>query len=101
MSVFSATQNLLDFCKNQGVKAIELLNNEKTGSNFVSFDKGRITARVGKNVDKLSWDLSISMFTPEDGDASLMVHLTGESSATVLDTLKLGSVEEVSNLSEV
>jgi len=89
MSVFSQTQNLVEFMNAKGYKGAELLNNESTGANFISFDKGTLVARVGKDITALSADLSISYFTPEEGEASWMVHRKGESSATVLSTFSL------------
>ena len=100
MSVFSETQNLLDFFNANSFSKVALMDNAEKGTKFISFDSGKLTARVANNVEELSWDLSISMFTPEDGDPSLMVHLTGESSATERSVLT-APVKETATLGDM
>lgn len=94
MSVFTETTGLVEFMQEKGFASVELLHNTKTDSRFVSFNKGKLTARVANNVEAitrdLARDLAISWFTPEDGDSpSFMLHLRGESSAEVLSTFSL------------
>ena len=90
MSVFTETTGLVEFMQEKGVNSVELLHNSKTDSRFVSFNKGKITARVANNVEAITRDLAISWFTPEDGDSpSFMLHRRGESSAEVLSTFSL------------
>jgi hypothetical protein len=102
MSVFTKTTGLVAFMQANGIKDVKLLKNNKTGSNFVSFDGGSITARIANNVNALSADLAISWFTPEDeGEPSWMVHVQGTSSAEVLSTFSLDSVAEKTPIDQI
>jgi len=92
MTTFEKTQNILAFAKANGATNIEI----KAGANpdspregaFVYFDNG-VTARLSKNVEKLSGDLAISWFVPEDGEPSWMVHPKGEGGRDTLDSLAI------------
>jgi hypothetical protein len=92
MAVFEKTQNLVDFAKANGVTKIDILSGPDLDSPregaFASFSNG-ISARLSKNVDKLSGDLAISWFIPEDGEPSWMIHPRGESSRDTLDSLAI------------
>jgi hypothetical protein len=92
MAVFEKTQNLVDFAKANGVTNIEMVSGSNPDSPregaFVSFNNGT-TARLSKNVEKLSTDLAISWFVPEDGEPSWMIHPKGESNRDTLDSLAI------------
>lgn len=90
MSVFSETMTLDQFGASKQLSGVELINNPKTGKLFAKFSNGEI-ARLANDVTNLDGDLSVSYFTPEDGDASWMVHRTG-ASANVVATKSFGKV---------
>ena len=78
MSTFSKTQNIGVFAQMNGINKIDILTNPHTGKNFGVSDTG-LTFRVSEKVEALTRDLSVSYFTPADGDPSWMIHPTGES----------------------
>lgn len=78
MSTFSKTQNIGVFAQMNGINKIDIVTNPHTGKNFGVSDTG-MTFRVSEKVTQLTRDLSVSYFTPEDGDPSWMIHPTGES----------------------
>jgi hypothetical protein len=78
MSTFSKTQNIGVFAQMNGINKLDLVENPHTGKIFGVSDTG-LTFRVSEKVNALSRDLSISYFTPADGEASWMIHPTGES----------------------
>jgi hypothetical protein len=88
--MFSKTQTLQAFAYANGISSIELINNPNNDKRFVKTNTG-VTMRVS---DKVSNDLdgsySVSWFTPEDGDASWMLHPTGTSN--VLASLSFAPV---------
>ena len=89
MSVFTETSTLDQFGADRNLSSVELIQNPKKGGKlFAKFSNGE-TARLAKDVTNLDGDLSISYFTPEDGDASWMIHRTGES-ANVVATKTFG-----------
>ena len=77
MATFSNTVTINTFAVKQGLTKIDILKNPKTGKRFGSTDTG-VTLRVADNVVNLSDDLSVSWFSPDDGDASWMLHKTGQ-----------------------
>lgn len=88
--MFSKTQTLEQFAVTNSINSLELKENEKTGKRFADFGNG-ITARVSEKVsDDLDGDLSVSWFAPEDGDASWMLHPTGQSNVKVLGKKTFG-----------
>lgn len=93
--MFSQTQSLQQFAVANGITSLELINNPNTGKRFAKTSNG-VTLRVS---DKVSNDLdgsySVSWFTPEDGDASWMLHPTGTSN--VLGSLSFAPVPKVAN----
>lgn len=91
MSVFTETQTLDQFGASKNLVGVELINNPKTGKVFAKFSNGE-TARLANDVKDLKGDLSVSYFTPEDGDASWMIHRTG-ASANVVATKTFGAVK--------
>lgn len=94
MILFSKTQTLEQFAIANGINSVELKLNDKTGKRFADFGKG-ITARVSEKVsDELDGDLSVSWFSPEDGDSSWMLHPTGASNVKVLGKKVLGVKHE-------
>lgn len=78
MSTFSKTQSVAVFAQTNGISKIDLVENPHTGKTFGVSNTG-LTFRVSEKVDKLTMDLSVSWFTPADGEASWMLHPTGES----------------------
>jgi hypothetical protein len=78
MSTFSKTQSIGVFAQMNGINKIDLVENPHTGKIFGVSDTG-LTFRVSEKVDTLTRDLSISYFTPADGEPSWMIHPTGES----------------------
>lgn len=92
--MFSKTQTLEQFAIANGINSVELKQNEKSGKRFADFGNG-ITARVSEKVsDDLDGELSVSWFAPEDGDASWMLHPTGQSNVTVLGKKTFGIKHE-------
>ena len=89
MSVFSETMTLDNFGASKQLSGVELINNPKTSKIFAKFSNGE-TARLAKDVSNLDGDLSVSWFTPEDDDASWMIHRTG-ASANVVATKSFGT----------
>ena len=77
MATFTKTQSINKFANANGLSSIEILKNPKTGKLFGSTDTG-ITFRIAKDITALSDDLSVSWFTPEDGEASWMLHKQGQ-----------------------
>ena len=90
MNVFSETVTLDNFGASKQLSGVELINNPKTSKIFAKFSNGE-TARLAKDVSNLDGDLSVSWFTPEDDDASWMIHRTG-ASANVVATKSFGKV---------
>lgn len=72
-NVFSNQRSIMAFLKEEGSSEIQLIKNPKTGKLFFSTSKGT-TGRVSTKVEKLHKDLFVSDFSPEEGDASLMLH---------------------------
>ncbi len=89
MSLFSKTTSIQAFAISNGISDIRILRNPKTGKLFASADNGT-TFRLSDKVDVLSPELKISWFTPEDGEASWMIHPEG-SGAEVISTLSFGT----------
>ena len=78
MSTFSKTQSIGVFAQINGISKIDLVVNPHTDKVFGVSNTG-LTFRVSDKVEKLSNDLSVSWFTPADGEPSWMLHPTGES----------------------
>lgn len=81
MSAFSKTQSIAVFAQINGISKIDLVVNPHSNKLFGVADNG-LTFRVSEKVEKLSQDLSISWFTPDDGEASWMIHPTGTTNVT-------------------
>lgn len=90
MSTFSKTQNIAAYAAANGVTKFDILKNPKNGNLFAVDSKGN-TLRLAKDITELSNELAISWFTPEDGDASWMIHRQG-SGAEVVSTLSFAPV---------
>jgi len=82
MSTFSKTQGINAFASNNNISKIDILKNPKTGKLFGVLSNGD-TVRLGKDISALTEDLSVSWFSPEDGEASWMIHKTGSGAETV------------------
>jgi hypothetical protein len=82
MSSFSKTISISAFAEKQGISELNILKNPKTGSNFLVDDLGN-TYRVAKDISALTADLQVSWFSPEDGDASYMLHKKGAGAEVV------------------
>lgn len=76
MSTFSKTQTIGAFASAQGITKLDILKNPKTGSLFAVDSKGN-TLRIAKDITVLTSELAVSWFSPEDGDASYMIHKAG------------------------
>jgi hypothetical protein len=77
MSTFTKTQSINKFANANGLSSIEILKNPKTGKLFGATDTG-ITLRIANDIKELSDELVVSWFTPEDGEASWMLHRAGQ-----------------------
>ena len=77
MSTFTKTQSINKFATATGLSSIEILKNPKTGKLFGATDTG-ITLRIANDIKELSDELVVSWFTPEDGEASWMLHRAGQ-----------------------
>jgi hypothetical protein len=88
MSTFSKTMDLPAFMRNNGVGAINIAKNPATGKRLFTTDAG-LSGRISEKVDKLSADLAVSWFAPEDGEASWMLHPRGEGGLETLDTFSI------------
>lgn len=82
MSTFSKTQNIAAFAAANGISKLDILKNPKTGSLFAVDSKGN-TLRIAKDIKELTAELSVSWFSPEDGDASYMIHKAGQGAETI------------------
>lgn len=82
MSTFTRTQSINKFASANGLTKIDILKNPKTGKLFGATDTG-ITFRIANDITKLSDDLVVSWFTPEDGEASWMLHKAGQGAEQV------------------
>lgn len=78
MSAFENTKTIGAHAQELGLSTIELIENPKTGKLFGKDSKGN-TYRISEKVEKLDNNLAVSWFTPEDGDASYMIHPAGQS----------------------
>jgi len=82
MSTFSKTQSLNSFAMSNGLTKVDILKNPKTGKLFGSTNTG-ITFRIANDITSLSDDLVVSWFSPEDGEASYMLHKAGQGAEQV------------------
>ena len=82
MSSFTKTVSVSAFAAANGIQDLAILKNPKTGSNFLVDDLGN-TYRIAKDITALSTDLMVSWFTPEDGEASYMLHKKGAGAEVV------------------
>jgi hypothetical protein len=109
MSVFSKTQTVAGFAVSNGITDIKYLTrtNKDTGevTNFVScldeHGSRLMTLRVAKDLSEdLSGDLSVSWFAPEDGgEASWMLHRTGQSSVEEKGSLSFAPAKKSADMS--
>ena len=88
MSIFSKTLPMVDFIVSQGASKLEILRNPKTGKRSFLMPGTDVTGRIADKVEKLSAELSVSWFTPEDGEPSYMLHTT--SSTNIEDSFSIG-----------
>ena len=77
MATFTKTQSINKYAMSNGLTSIEILKNPKTGKLFGATDTG-ITLRIANDITALSDDLVVSWFSPEDGEASWMLHRAGQ-----------------------
>ena len=89
MATFTKTQGISTFANGQGVSKIDILKNPKTGKLFGVTDSG-LTFRIAKDVSNLTDDLNVSWFSPEDGEASWMIHRAGQG-AEAVSTMTFGT----------
>ena len=97
MSTFTQTQTLIDFMKSNGLTTIRVVDNKKTGKLFGADSKSN-TYRLSDKVTKIdasnAGSLSVSWFTPEDGDSSWMIHPTGVSNANTVSSFSLTDLKQ-------
>ena len=97
MATFEKTNSLISHMKSNGLKTIRVVDNKKTGKLFGA-DSRSNTYRLSDKVTKIDKDnvhgLSVSWFTPEDGDASWMIHPTGVSNANTVSEFSLAELEQ-------
>ena len=74
---FSKTLPLVDFIVSKGASSLDIIRNPKTGKRFFTVPGTDVSGRVAEKVEKLSSELSVSWFTPEEGEPSYMVHTSG------------------------
>ncbi len=85
---FSKTLPIVDFIVSKGASKLDLIRNPKTGKRFFTVPGTDVTGRVAEKVEKLSTELSVSWFTPEEGEPSYMVHTTSTDNCE--DSLSIG-----------
>jgi hypothetical protein len=82
MSNFSKTKNISAFANSNNIVEIKTLPGKDKGVFFAvltTVDGEEIIARVGKSYKgKINAQANVSWFTPEDGEASWMIHEAGE-----------------------
>ena len=88
MATFQNTQSIAQYATQNGLTGIELIKNPNTGKLFAKDSSGK-TYRVSEKITQLSMDLQVSLFTPEDGEPSLMIHPKGVSN--VIGSLSFGA----------
>ena len=97
MATFEKTNSLISHMKSNGLSTIRVVDNKKTGKLFGA-DSRSNTYRLSDKVTKIDKDnvhgLSVSWFTPEDGDASWMIHPTGVSNANTVSEFSLAELEQ-------
>ena len=117
MSVFSKTMSVAGFANKYGIFKLDYLTrtNKDTGeiTNFVSCldehgdrlvnpnDPDRsLTLRVSDKVDSdLSGDLSVSWFTPDNGEPSWLLHPTGQNSVETKGSLSFAPAKKSADMS--
>ena len=83
MATFEQTRNIMSIINAENI-SFDIILNKNTGKLFGKDTNGR-TYRLSDKVSVLTADLSVSWFTPEDGEASWMIHPQGQ--ANVVSTL--------------
>ena len=82
MATFERTTSIAQYATQNKLTGIDLVKNPKTGKLFAVDSKGT-TYRVSEKVTELTMDLQVSWFTPEDGEASFMIHPAGQAANIV------------------
>jgi ribosomal protein L2 len=97
MATFEQTQNLVSFMKANKLTTMRVVDNKKTGKLFGADSKSN-TYRLSDKVNKIDKDnvsdLSVSWFTPQDGEASWLIHPTGVSNANTVSEFSLADLEQ-------
>ena len=83
MATFEQTKNIMSIINSENI-SFEIIFNKTTGKHFGKDTNGR-TYRLSDKVTVLTENLSVSWFTPEEGDPSWMIHPQG--AANVVSTL--------------
>jgi hypothetical protein len=89
MGAFSKTVDIATFASTNGITKLELVKNPNTGKLFIATDTGltmRSSAKITSDAD-LNASLQVSWFTPDNGDASWMLHPKGESGQNVVGSM--------------
>jgi hypothetical protein len=97
MATFEKTQTVISHMKSNGLTTMRVVHNTKTDKLFGADSKSG-TYRLSDKVTKIDKEnihgLSVSWFTPEDGDASWMIHPTGVSNANTVSEFSLSDLEQ-------
>ena len=92
MDMFTQTHNVVSFVRSVGGTSIDIVRSPKTGLRFFAIPGTNVTGRISKKVKKLSKDLSISWFVPEDAvseeEHSWILHPTAVS-ANIEDSMPI------------
>lgn len=90
--IFSKTRSITSFIKSVGGNSMDIIKSPKTGAKFFVVPGTEEQGRIAKNVTKLSVDLSVSWFIPEDAKSeeehSWLLHKTG-STDNVVDSFSI------------
>lgn len=91
MATFSETQDVTSFMKAKGAQKLQLAKFSDSGKNGVVTDNGLILRVANKVVElgKITADMQVSWFAPEDGEASWLLHTRGESKIEILDAFSI------------
>ena len=77
-AVFSDQLDIDSFLRSKGSATIDLVKNPKPQKVFFATNNG-ITGRVSNKVSAIDGTLFVSMFTPEEGEPSWMLHTSDKS----------------------
>jgi hypothetical protein len=85
--MFSKTKSIVDFIKSNGGYTMDLVRNPHTQKRFFTLPGTSVQGRVSEKVGGLSANLSVSWFTPDEGEPSWLVHPTSRDN--VIDSFSI------------